>query len=95
MAEMLISQAFSTAWTSECRADSRRRIRFRYHLDCRSLVGYKTPPVWPVLLKLGPLTIYSYGTMMAIAFLVAGALAASEAERRRLAQAAEELALEV
>jgi phosphatidylglycerol---prolipoprotein diacylglyceryl transferase len=41
-------------------------------------------PVWPVILKLGPLTIYSYGTMMAIAFLVAGWLTGREMDRRGL-----------
>jgi phosphatidylglycerol:prolipoprotein diacylglycerol transferase len=40
--------------------------------------------VWPVILHLGPLTIYSYGTMMAIAFLVAGWLTGKEMERRGL-----------
>jgi phosphatidylglycerol:prolipoprotein diacylglycerol transferase len=40
--------------------------------------------MYPVLLKLGPLTIYSYGTMMAIAFLVAGYLTSKELERRNL-----------
>jgi len=38
--------------------------------------------VWPVILHLGPLTIYSYGTMMAIGFLVAGWLTGREMERR-------------
>jgi len=38
--------------------------------------------VWPVILHLGPLTIYSYGTMMAIAFLVAGWLVGLELERK-------------
>lgn len=40
--------------------------------------------MWPVILHLGPLTIYSYGTMMAIAFLVAGWLTGKEMERRGL-----------
>jgi len=38
--------------------------------------------VWPVFLHLGPLTIYSYGTMMAIAFLVGGWLTGKEMDRR-------------
>lgn len=38
--------------------------------------------MWPVILQLGPLTIYSYGTMMAIAFLVAGWLTGREMDRR-------------
>lgn len=38
--------------------------------------------MWPVILHLGPLTIYSYGTMMAIAFLVAGWLVGLELERK-------------
>jgi len=38
--------------------------------------------MWPVILRLGPVTIYSYGTMMAIAFLVAGWLTGRELERR-------------
>ncbi len=37
-----------------------------------------------MLLKLGPLTIYSFGTMMAIAFLVAGYLTGREMDRRGL-----------
>ena len=40
--------------------------------------------MWPVILHLGPLTIYSYGTMMAIAFLVAGWLTGKEMDRRGL-----------
>jgi phosphatidylglycerol---prolipoprotein diacylglyceryl transferase len=38
--------------------------------------------VYPVLLKLGPLTIYSFGTMMAIAFLVGGYLTGKEMDRK-------------
>lgn len=38
----------------------------------------------PILLQVGPLTIYSYGTMMAIAFLVGGYLTSKELERRGL-----------
>ena len=38
--------------------------------------------VWPVILHLGPLTIYSFGTMVAIAFLVAGWLTGKEMDRR-------------
>jgi phosphatidylglycerol:prolipoprotein diacylglycerol transferase len=40
--------------------------------------------VWPVIVHLGPLTVYSYGTMMAIAFLVAGWLTGKELDRRGL-----------
>ena len=40
--------------------------------------------MFPVILKVGPLTIYSYGTMMAIAFLVAGFLTAKELQRKNL-----------
>jgi hypothetical protein len=40
--------------------------------------------MYPVLLKLGPLTIYSYGTMMAIGFLAAGYLTSKEMDRRSL-----------
>ena len=40
--------------------------------------------MWPVLFKLGPLTIYSYGTMMAIAFLVGGSLARREMNRKAM-----------
>jgi phosphatidylglycerol---prolipoprotein diacylglyceryl transferase len=40
--------------------------------------------MWPVILHLGPLTIYSYGTMMAIGFLVAGWLTGKEMDRRGL-----------
>ncbi len=38
--------------------------------------------MYPVLLKLGPLTIYSYGLMMAIAFLTAGYLTGKELSRK-------------
>lgn len=38
--------------------------------------------MWPIILQVGPLTIYSYGTMMAIGFLVAGWLTGREMERR-------------
>jgi len=38
--------------------------------------------MWPVILHLGPLTIYSYGAMMAVAFLVGGWLLGREMERR-------------
>ncbi len=40
--------------------------------------------MWPVILQLGPLTIYSYGTMMAIGFLVSGWLTGKEMDRRGL-----------
>lgn len=38
--------------------------------------------MFPVLLKLGPLTIYSFGAMMALAFLAAGQVTAKELGRR-------------
>ncbi len=38
--------------------------------------------MYPVLLKLGPLTIYSFGLMMALAFLTAGYLTAKELTRK-------------
>jgi phosphatidylglycerol:prolipoprotein diacylglycerol transferase len=37
--------------------------------------------VWPVLLHIGPLTIYSFGTMAATAFLAAGWLTGKEMDR--------------
>jgi len=40
--------------------------------------------MYPVILEIGPLTIYSYGLMMAIAFLVAGHLTGKELERHGL-----------
>jgi phosphatidylglycerol:prolipoprotein diacylglycerol transferase len=40
--------------------------------------------MFPVLFRVGPLTIYSYGTMMAIAFLVAGFLTSRELDRKGL-----------
>jgi phosphatidylglycerol:prolipoprotein diacylglycerol transferase len=40
--------------------------------------------MYPVLLHLGFITIYSYGTMMAIGFLVAGYLTGKELERKGL-----------
>ncbi len=38
--------------------------------------------MFPVILKLGPITLYSFGAMMAIAFLVAGHLTGREMERK-------------
>ena len=40
--------------------------------------------MYPVLLELGPITIYSYGTMMALAFLTAGYLTSREMDRKGL-----------
>jgi phosphatidylglycerol:prolipoprotein diacylglycerol transferase len=40
--------------------------------------------MYPVILELGPLTIYSYGLMMAIAFLTAGYLTGVEMKRKGL-----------
>jgi phosphatidylglycerol:prolipoprotein diacylglycerol transferase len=40
--------------------------------------------MWPVILQIGPLTIYSYGTMLAVGFLLAGYLTAIEMDRRGL-----------
>jgi phosphatidylglycerol:prolipoprotein diacylglycerol transferase len=37
--------------------------------------------VWPIILHLGPLTIYSFGTMAAAAFLVGGWLIGKEMDR--------------
>ncbi len=36
-----------------------------------SPLGYDRERMHPIILRFGPLTIYSYGLMMAIAFLVA------------------------
>jgi len=38
--------------------------------------------MYPIVLRLGPLTIYSYGLMMAIAFLTAGYLTGKELSRK-------------
>ena len=38
--------------------------------------------MYPILLRLGPITIYSYGLMMAIAFLAAGYLTGKELTRK-------------
>ncbi len=40
--------------------------------------------MYPVILHLGPITIYSYGLMMAIAFLVGGWILTAELKRRDL-----------
>lgn len=40
--------------------------------------------MWPVIVEIGPLTVYSYGTMMAVAFLVAAYLTSLEMDRRGL-----------
>ena len=44
--------------------------------------------MYPVILRLGPLTIYSYGTMMAVAFLVAAYLTGKELDRKGLPESA-------
>ena len=46
----------------------------------RSL-GYD-PVMYPVLLRLGPITIYSYGVMMALGFLAAGWVLGKELQRQ-------------
>ena len=38
--------------------------------------------MYPVLLRLGPLTIYSFGAMLALAFLAAGQVTSKELQRR-------------
>jgi phosphatidylglycerol:prolipoprotein diacylglycerol transferase len=38
--------------------------------------------MYPVILTIGPITIYSYGLMMAVAFLVAGYVIGAELDRR-------------
>ena len=38
--------------------------------------------MYPKICSLGPITVYSYGAVLAIAFIVAVALACSEAKRR-------------
>ncbi len=44
--------------------------------------------MYPILFKIGPLTIYSYGTMMAIAFLVGAYLTGLELDRKGLPESA-------
>jgi phosphatidylglycerol:prolipoprotein diacylglycerol transferase len=44
-------------------------------------VGYD-PRMYPVILKLGPITIYSYGVMMALGFLAAGWVLGKELQRQ-------------
>ncbi|MBI4517028.1 MAG: prolipoprotein diacylglyceryl transferase [Deltaproteobacteria bacterium] len=44
--------------------------------------------MYPVIVKLGPLTIYSYGTMMAIAFLTGTYLTGLELKRKGLPESA-------
>lgn len=44
-------------------------------------LGYD-PPMYPVLLHLGPITIYSYGVMMALGFISAGWTLGREFQRR-------------
>lgn len=44
--------------------------------------------MYPVIFKLGPLTVYSYGLMMAIGFLVAGQLTGKELKRKGLPEEA-------
>jgi len=45
-------------------------------------LGYD-PRMYPVLLRLGPITIYSYGVMMALSFLAAGWVLGKELQRQR------------
>jgi phosphatidylglycerol:prolipoprotein diacylglycerol transferase len=40
--------------------------------------------VWPILFHIGPQPIYSFGTMMAVAFLVGGSLVRRELNRKNL-----------
>jgi phosphatidylglycerol:prolipoprotein diacylglycerol transferase len=40
--------------------------------------------MYPVIFTIGPITVYSYGAMMALAFLVAGYLVGKELERKGL-----------
>lgn len=47
------------------------------------VIGYYPGGMYPVLFRIGPLTIYSFGTMLALAFLAAGYVAGRELERRR------------
>ena len=54
----------------------------RRRLDCRGAVGYDRAPMYPVLFRIGPLTIYGYGLMMAIAFLAAAYLTGKELDRK-------------
>src|SRR5262245_24067205 len=51
-------------------------------LACTGGVGYHPRRMYPVLLHLGPLTIYSYGLMMALAFLTAAYLTGKELARK-------------
>jgi phosphatidylglycerol:prolipoprotein diacylglycerol transferase len=46
------------------------------------ILGYHRAHMHPVILHVGPLTIYSYGLMMAIAFLVGGWLTGRELTRK-------------
>jgi phosphatidylglycerol---prolipoprotein diacylglyceryl transferase len=46
-----------------------------------SIVHY-VPPVVPVLIEIGPLTLYTFGAMMAVAFLVGGFVVAVGLERK-------------
>ena len=43
---------------------------------------FQQPSVYPILFKIGPLTVYSFGAMMALAFLTANYVLSSEARRR-------------
>ena len=65
------------------------RIGYSLTRQLRShLAGlYREPPLsfapmYPIVLRLGPLTIYSYGLMMAIAFLTAAYLTGKELSRK-------------
>ena len=40
--------------------------------------------MWPKICQIGPLTIYSYGLMLALAYFVAAHLSAQEASRQGL-----------
>ncbi len=42
--------------------------------------------MYPILFKIGPLTVYSYGLMVGIAFIVANYLLTKEFQRRKLAK---------
>ncbi|HUI27614.1 MAG TPA: prolipoprotein diacylglyceryl transferase family protein, partial [Candidatus Kryptonia bacterium] len=60
----------------------------RLGIECPAALGYHRRRMYPVILRLGPLTIYSYGTMMALAFLTSAYITGKELARNGLPESA-------
>lgn len=68
--------------------DRGHRLSSSRRIESFAAVGYDPSHMYPVILRLGPLTIYSYGTMMALAFMTGAYLTGKELARRGLPESA-------